>query len=341
MKMRWALLVLSLTVSAVPAQQPMAGASALSAPAVVSGVEADSSMNLFPEGGSSSSGGAFSGNHNFRNFIGFVSNPLQSIDPRAVTAVYPLFGSAWVDTRAPFPDGNFQLYGPAMTVALSERLAVGINQGGYAHASFSRDQLNLLRRRDPLGRFLNVERGGSRDGWLNIGGFAQYTLIEDVDNQFLLTAGVRLEVPSGSHEIFQGHGPAEMAPYVTAGKEFGEFHVLATGGYQFPIGPGSDNTREAYLNLHLDRRVFCWLYPLVELNALYHSNNVSFGLQTRRGDINFGNFESEGNVLTLAVGANAVLIPERLEIGAVYTKPIATQHSFEADGVLVKMVLRF
>src|SRR5436305_1596959 len=123
MKMRWASLVLSLTASAAPAQQPMVGSSQ-SRPAVVSGVEADTSMNLFPDGGSSSSGSAFSGNHNFRNFIGFVSNPLQSIDPRAVTAIYPLFGSAWVDTNPPLPDSNFQVYGPGMTVALTERLAI-------------------------------------------------------------------------------------------------------------------------------------------------------------------------------------------------------------------------
>lgn len=340
MKMWWTFLLLAIGVSLAPAQQPVVGESPSAKPIVVSSVESDSTLPLFADAGQPR-GGAFSGNHNFQNFIGFVSNPLESIDPRAVTAIYPIFGSAWLQTPAPLPDGNFQVYGPAMSVALTDRLSIGLNQGGYAHASFSRDQLARLRRLDPQGRFRNVEDGGSRDGWVNLGGFAQYTLIEDVPNQFLLTAGLRLEVPCGSHEIFQGYGPAEMAPYVTVGKEFGEFHVLATSGYQFPIGPGSDNTQLFYANIHLDRRMFCWLYPLVELNCLYHVKSVDFGLTTRRGDINFGNFESEGNTLTLAVGLNAVLIPERLEVGAVYTKPIATQHSFDADGMLMKMVLRF
>jgi hypothetical protein len=285
--------------------------------------------------------GFLSGNHNFRNFIGFMSNPLQSIDPRAVTAAYPIFLSSWFSTEPPVPRGDAQVYGPALTVALSERLAVGLNQGGYAVVHLSRNQRESLFKLDPQGRFRDVELGGTRSGWLNLGGFVQYTLIEDVADQFLLTGGLRWEAPCGSHEVFQGHGPAELAPYVTVGKEFGEFHVLATTGYQFPAGPGSDNTNMFYANLHLDRRCFGWLYPLVEFNWIYHVTSVSFGLPTRRGFIDLDNFEATGNIVSLAAGANAVLIPERLEVGAVYTTSIATQRGFEVNGLLVKMELRY
>jgi hypothetical protein len=120
---------------------------------------------------------------------------------------------------------------------------------------------------DPQGRFRDVEVGGNRDGFLNLGGFLQYTLIEDVEDQFLLTGGVRWAAPCGSHEVFQGKGPGLMAPYFTAGKEFGEFHVLATGGYQFPFaGSGKLESDLFYGNVHLDRRCFGWLYPLVEFD---------------------------------------------------------------------------
>jgi hypothetical protein len=79
----------------------------------------------------------------------------------------------------------------------------------------------------------------------------------------------------------------------------------------------------------------------VELNCVYHATSVDFGLPTRRGFLDFDNFESEGNVLSLAAGLNAVLVRERLEVGAVYTRTLATQHGFEANGLLVKMVLRY
>jgi hypothetical protein len=153
---------------------------------------------------------------------------------------------------------------------------------------------------------------------------------------------VRLEVPCGAHEVFQGYGPAEMATYLTAGKELGEFHALGTVGYQFPLGPGSDNEQFFYANLHLDRRLFGWLYPLVEFNCVYHTVNVgaSFELPTRRGLIDFNDFSSTGNGVFLAAGANAVLIPERLELGAVYTTNIAGQNNLNVNGLLVKMVIR-
>jgi hypothetical protein len=77
------------------------------------------------------------------------------------------------------------------------------------------------------------------------------------------------------------------------------------------------------------------------LNCIYHTTSVSFGLTTRRGFVDFDNFESSGNIVTLSAGANAVLIPERLELGAVYTTSIATQGDFGVNGLLVKMVLRY
>src|SRR5581483_972167 len=88
--------------------------------------------------------GFLTGNHNFPNFINWMSNPIQNIDPRAVTALYPIFDSAWFKTVPALPDGDVQLYGAAATVALSDRLAVGLNQGGLADMHFSHDQLRRI-----------------------------------------------------------------------------------------------------------------------------------------------------------------------------------------------------
>ncbi|MBI3407247.1 MAG: hypothetical protein HY040_02685 [Planctomycetes bacterium] len=285
------------------------------------------------------SGGRFAGNHGFDNFIGFLSNPLQNIDPRAMTALWPMFGSTWFTTREALPDGNLQLYGAGLYVALSERLSFGMNQGGYATADFSRNTSGTLRDRFGI---LHDRRefSGDREGWLNLGGFVQYTVIENVPDQFLLTAGIRWEAPSGTHEIFQGNPPAQLAPYLTAGKALGCFHVLATVGYEFPVGSGDVNLNFFYANLHVDRQ-FGRLYPLVEINWTYHTSNVGIDLETRHGFVDLGTFSNSGNVVALAVGANAVLVPGRLEFGAVYTTSLATQRNLDFNGVLVKMLLRF
>jgi hypothetical protein len=286
-------------------------------------------------------GGSLSGNHNFPGFINWLSNPVQNIDPRAVTAIYPIFGSSWFETLPPVPDGNMQVYGAAVTVALSDRLAVGLNQGGYADLHLSHGQLARLAALDPSGQFRDVEAGGQRTGWLNIGGFAQYTLVEDCDSQFLLTAGLRVETISGSSAVFQGYAPTHLAPYVTAGKGFGEFHVLATTGYLFPVGGGADTTNAFYANVHLDRCLFGWLYPLVEFNTFYQTRSVNFGQITRRGVLGLGDIEFENTAVSLAAGANAVLIPQRLEIGAAYTTVIGSTHDVEVNGLIVKMTLRY
>lgn len=340
MKWELSLVILTLLSSSISAQEPLAGPPVQTNPAVVHDeVSRGPEVDFAVDGPEES---RLAGNRNFSHFIGFVSDPLQSIDPRAVTELYPIFGNASVTTAAPIPNGSFQVYGAGLTVALSDRFAMGLNQGGYAAAEFRRfapNQLGLIRAL--LGPFRPNDYGGDRQGWLNLGGFFQYTLIEDVPNQFLLTGGLRWVAPCGSREVFQGHGPAHLAPYLTVGKEFGDFHVLATTGYNFPVGPGNDTTNVFYANLHLDRQCFGWLYPLVELNSNYHVKSVGFGASTGRGFIDLDNFESSGNILTLAVGADAVIIRDRLEFGAVYSTPLASQRDFDFNGLTVKLVLRY
>jgi hypothetical protein len=297
-----------------------------------------SGLGLFDFGRGSS--GFLTGNHDFDRFIGFMSNPIQSIDPRAVTEIWPMFSSASANGNGPIlAEANAQAYGAGIYIALSDRLSFGLNQGGYGVLNINGTRQGILAK---LGLPVpERDVGGQREGWLNLGGFVQYTLIADVPNQFLLTAGLRWEAPAGATQMFQGGAsPAYLSPYLTAGKEFGCWHVLATTGYEFPAGEGQGTTSTYYLNLHIDRQ-FGWLYPLVEFNGSYHTSTVDLSLPTRHGVLDLGSFESSGNLLTIAVGANAVLVPGKLEFGAVYTRPIAAQDHFEFNGVLVKMVYRY
>jgi hypothetical protein len=149
------------------------------------------------------------------------------------------------------------------------------------------------------------------------------------------------EAPWGSHAVFQGRGPLHLAPCLTAGKEFGEFHVLATAGYQVPAGPGQDTANTFYANVHLDRRCFSWPYPVVEFNAFCQTKSVNVGHITWRGILGLGDIEFESTAVSLAAGSNAALVPERLEIGAVYTTVIGSTHDIDVNGLLVRMTLRY
>ena len=78
-----------------------------------------------------------------------------------------------------------------------------------------------------------------------------------------------------------------------------------------------------------------------EVNWTYHVRSVDFDQVVRRGFFDFDNFEASGNIVTIAVGANAVLVRDKVELGAVYTTPLATQRDFDFNGLLVRMTLKF
>ncbi len=134
------------------------------------------------------------------------------IDPRAMTDIYPIFGTAFVSTSHILPEGDLQLYGAGLTVALSERIAVGLNQGGYAVSSFA---------------------GKPHDGWLNLGGFGQYTLIQDVPDQCLVTAGLRSGGPQRGIIGLSRTWPRHLGSLSDSGQ--GAWRVPCIGNVRLPI----------------------------------------------------------------------------------------------------------
>ncbi len=217
------------------------------------------------------------------------------------------------------PAGEVNVIGPALSIAVTERLNVGITSGGPAVTSFP----------------------GRHQGWLDIGGYAQYTLIRDVPGQFLATAGLTWTAPSGSSSLFQGSPPVYLGTYGTVGKEFGDIHILSTVGFQFPAGIATAIKETFYGTVHLDRRCFGWLYPLVEFNWAAHNTRVDLDLPLVQHLFGLDDFTATGAIITVAPGFNAVLIPDKLEVGAVYQTPIASEHHIHFNSFLVKMVLRY
>jgi hypothetical protein len=271
-------------------------------------------------GGDDSGGGFLTSDRGFPNFIGWLSSPTRNIDPRSLTELYPLFTYAWTDPfRRVIPRGQISAYGAGINLALTERLCVGLTDGAPLWAHFDRQ----------------------RTGWANLGGFGQYTLIRDTDDQFLLTVGLSWEAPSGSKEVFQGSPPAYLAPYLTIGKEFGNFHFLATTGYNFPAEHAKVTTETYYANFHFDYRVADWFYPLVEFNGNWPNTTLDFRRDFAPGLIEIDRFDGVGGLFTVAPGFNAVLVQDRLELGAVYQTPVWSRRDFNFNSLLVKMIVRF
>src|SRR5262245_3505328 len=113
----------------------------------------------------------------------------------------PIFAGAWTEQQNRIPTGDIYMVGPAFYVALGERFSFGPTTGGYLWANL----------------------GDRRQGWIDLGFFAQYALIRNVENQFIFTAGMQVITQwLGSTQLAQGgYNPAKLAPYLTFGKEFG------------------------------------------------------------------------------------------------------------------------
>src|SRR4051812_46738081 len=89
---------------------------------------------LFPDDPAPAAG--YTADHRFPNFIGFLSDPTHSIDPRSLNQIWPVFLGNRVSPAAPFPAGDLQVYGAGFNLALSDRLSIVANQGGYATSHF-------------------------------------------------------------------------------------------------------------------------------------------------------------------------------------------------------------
>ncbi len=260
------------------------------------------------------------GDTEFPNFIGFISDPTLAIDPRALTQIWPVFADVFNTGSRFIPSGATQVYGPGLSVALSDRLEVGFNNGGYVYTTLGKD----------------------RQGFLNVGGFAQYSLIRDVEDQFILSSGLQWKAPWGSYEIFQGKGPVYLTPYFTFGKEFGDFHVLGAAGYIFPTSDSKITTQTFYASLHFDRRVCSWFYPVVEFNGAWNTRNVNLSQGVALPEFfDLDEHFADGSLVTVAPGFNIVLVQNRLELGATYETPIYSEHNLHFNELLVKMIFRY
>jgi hypothetical protein len=266
----------------------------------------------------------FESDRAFEGFIGPISNPVFSKDPRSLTEARALFIHNQIPGGHPLGGGNFQVFGLQVRVALTERLTLIADKDGYA----------------------TINPGGApnQDGWLNLGLGMKYVFIRDVERQLLLSGGFMWEPQTGEAGAFSSHGDGTFAFFLTGGKEFaGCWHALGTIGYQLPID-ASENSSYYYVSLHLDRKIGRF-YPLVELNWFHWVAGGNRGLPAALGEgdglLNLGTTGVAGNdLVTAAVGGKFKFGPHA-EIGAAWEFPISNRRDLIDSRLLAEFILRY
>lgn len=267
----------------------------------------------------------FESDRAFDNFIGPISNPIFTKDPRALTEARLLFIQNHIPSGHPLGGGDFQVYALQVRVALTDRLSFIADKDGHA--------------------VIKTPAGGKKTGWLNLAAGLKYSFIRDEERQLLVTSGFMFEPQTGEADVFQSNGRGLFTVFGTLGKEFGcKNHLLLNGGYHFPVDSNA-NSSLFYAQVHLDRQMFGWMYPLVELNWFHWTQGGNRGLPPALGEgdglLNLGTTGVAGNdLVTVAAGLKAKL-SRNLDAGFAYEVPISNRKDLLSNRVIAELILRY
>lgn len=252
-----------------------------------------------------------------------VSSPLFFEDPVVYSEVRPMFAYQRIDPKFVTGGGNAQVYAMQLRWSPIERLAIIATEDGY---------MNINPR-----AVLPHEQG-----WMDIALGAKYAVIDDRRDQFILTPGFTLSVPTGSEKVFQGKGKGIWNLFTSTEKGFGNLHLTGNLGVALPNDQTKDNTILHY-SAQVDYYCCRWFIPFVAFNGytvLTQSNRI--GLNTEGYDvINFGSSAAlhctQG---TIGFGFRSRLL-EKLYFGAAWDIAVISPHGLEEDRWTADLEWRF
>jgi hypothetical protein len=251
-----------------------------------------------------------------------VANPIFFEDPIIRSEIRPIFAYHRIDPAFVTGDGDAQLYALQVRFALTERLAFIASQDGY----------------------MNISTAGLGDlsGWMDIAAGFKYALIDDKENQFIVTPGFTFIIPTGSEEIFQGKGSGEWNLFVSAAKGFDDFHLTGNLGVRLPNDSDEQSTVMHY-SLMADYYTCRYFIPFVVANAwtvLSEGNGIP--LDSEGYDvINFGSSLSGGTTQMTVGGGFRSRILDNVDLGFSYEKAVLSPEGLTDDRFTFDVSIRF
>jgi len=234
-----------------------------------------------------------------------VANPLYFEDPVIRNEFRPIFMYHNIDDGFITNGGDIQLAGAQLRLALTDRLQLIANKGGYM--------------------WINPGAGQSVSGWANLVAGLKYSLIDCEVDQFILTPGLTYEIPLGERDIFHGTGDGVINLFASAAKGYGDFHLTGYGGYQHAL-EGEANSSMVQFNVQADYFVNCHFIPFVTMSTWTVTNAGSANPVPGEGydAINFGSSLADGvTQAVLGVGFRSRL-NECTDFGFAYQKALAS-----------------
>lgn len=260
----------------------------------------------------------------FPRFIGPSSNPWLAKDPRSLTEARLLGVGNWTPTHQLSSNTFSQSYLLQTRVALTKRWQVFMDKNGYS--------------------FIDPDNAPGVDGWNNLAFGAKYVLIRDVEHQRLLSASVQFEIPTGEADVFQRPSDGSLTGILTFGQEFWCFwHVLGNAGVRAPMS--NEGSTLLFTQLHLDRELSGWLYPLVEFNyyRILTDGRGVYPAGLGQGDalIDWSVPQTVGSdLITVAVGLKA-RYNRMAEFGVTYERPLSETPRVLEHRIIAELIVRY
>jgi hypothetical protein len=253
-----------------------------------------------------------------------VTNPLFFEDPNITSEVRPIFLYHRIDDDFVTGGGNVRVYAIQARYALTERLALIATKDGYV-------EFNPRNNAIP-----------KADGWADIGAGLKYALIDDRENDFILTPGFKLELPTGNQRVFQGNGKGEWDLFVSAMKGWNNLHVTGGGGVRLPNDWDAE-TSSAHYSLQVDYYTCQYFIPFAAVNGFtVLSEAEEIPLTVEGYDlINFGSSEAGGfTQVTGGVGFRSRIL-QNLDVGFAYETSLSKPRGLFDDRYTVDVIWRF
>jgi hypothetical protein len=283
-------------------------------------------------GGGGPEGKCFESDHCFDYFASPVSNPFFAEDPRSLTEVRPIFLFQTIPNGNPlFKGGNTEFFGTQARVAITDEWSFVMNKLGGVSIN-------------PGGGSALPSETGFAEIWLG----PKWTFLRNTETGTVLATGATFQIPAGSTRVSQDTGNLSIAPYISGAQNFGctsygSFNAMSTLGFSF----ATDKERTDYLfsSLHLDYDVGNrhFLYPLVELNWFYYTDNGR-GLPASFEGQDLANFGStsvsgRGN-LSIATGVR-YKFSECIQTGIALQFPLTHTSDFQSFRLGIDVIFRY
>ena len=173
-------------------------------------------------------------------------------DPFITTNAVPYFTAHEFPNDSVFDGGYWYVASLQLRLALTDRVAIIATKDGYV---WNRNDQDLL---------------GESQGFLNLGGGVKVRLWEDRDKERILSGVLRVEVPTGSSDQYQGYGNGMAVPSLTGAFRTGPVRWMADLGAQIPF-KGAKLSSSLFYHLYADLEIESapWIRPFAQLSGLY------------------------------------------------------------------------